>query len=184
MRLLLCTDGTISSMISADLISQLRFPQKTNITVLGVSESQNIPDNLSASMEEIENKFVPDYQVERKIRKGNPINEIMSEALESTYDLVTVGGGGQLGLLNPRLGSTASKLARKLHTHFLVARNVPAVIGKVLFCTGAEAPDSMTMTLGGKWISNTDAQIGLLHVITDKSGDTQFESTSRQEPCW
>ena len=63
----------------------------------------------------------------------NPIEEIMSEALENSYDLVAVGGGGgQMGLLHQKLGSTTSKLARKLHTHFLVARNVPKKVEKVL----------------------------------------------------
>ena len=113
------------------------------------------------------------YVVERKIRKGNPIEEIISEALESTYDLVAVGGGGkQLDFLHPQLGSTTSKLARKLHTHFLIARNIPAHVSKVLFCTGAEAPASMTMKIGGEWISNTDARIGLLHVLPGNKGKT------------
>jgi nucleotide-binding universal stress UspA family protein len=42
---------------------------------------------------------------------------------------------------------------------------------KVLFCTGTDAPSSETMNLGGRWISTTEAQIGLLHVIpvTQKS---------------
>jgi len=171
MKLLICTDGSTNSIESADLISKLRFPQNSRMTVLGVSESQNDLDKLVLSMDMINEKFVPLYFVERKIRNGDSIKEIMSEALESTYDLVAVGGGRQLGLLHPKLGSTTSKLVRKLHTHFLVARNVPKIVSKVLFCTGSEAPANMTMTLGGEWISNTDAEIGLLHVLPEKSGD-------------
>jgi nucleotide-binding universal stress UspA family protein len=178
MKLLICTDGSTSSIESADLILKLRFPQDSLMTVLGVSESQNDLDNLVTSMDTIDKEFVPIYSVKRKIRSGDPIREILSEALESTYDLVAVGGGGQLGLLNPKLGSTTRKLARKLHTHFLVARNVPIKVSKILFCAGVEAPASMTMSLGGEWISNTDAQVGLLHVLPEKSGDVHVTDAS------
>jgi len=171
MKLLICTDGSTSSIESADLILKLRFPQNSKMTILGVNESQKDLKNIVTSMDRIDEKFVPFYIVERKIRYGDPIKEIISEALDSTYDIVAVGSGGQLSLLNPQLGSTTSKLARKLHTHFLVARNVPQIVSKVLFCAGTDAPASMTMTLGGEWISNTDARIGLLNVLPEKSGD-------------
>jgi len=178
MKLLICIDGSSSSMQSAELVSILKFPPNTRITVFGVCEIKKEPDNLTASMDLIDKTLGSNYIIERKIRNGNPIEEIMSEALESTYDLVAVGGGGgHLGLLHPKLGSTTSKLARRLHTHFLVARNVPKRVSKVLFCTGAEAPTSLTMTLGGEWISNTEAQIGLLHVLSAKSGDKHKTDT-------
>ena len=178
MKLLICIDGSSSSMQSAELVSILKFPPNTRITVFGVCEIKKEPDNLTASMDLIDKTLGSNYIIERKIRNGNPIEEIMSEALESTYDLVAVGGGGgHLGLLHPKLGSTTSKLARRLHTHFLVARNVPKRVSKVLFCTGAEGPKSLTMTLGGEWISNTEAQIGLLHVLSAKSGDKHKTDT-------
>ncbi len=174
MKLLICTDGSSSSMQTADLISNIRFIPDTRISILGVVESKNDLDKLTSSMDYIDNLLSSKYIVDRKIRNGDPIEEIMSEVVENEYDLVVVGGGGkQLGLLNPRLGSTTTILARKLHPHFLVARNVPQKINKVLFCTGAEAPASKTMTLGGKWISNTYAQIGVIHVVPHKKVEKQ-----------
>lgn len=182
MKLLVCTDGSSNSIQSANFVLLLRFPVNTQITILGVSESKNDMDNLSASMDMIDKTLRPTYDVDKKIRNGNPIEEIMSEALEASFDLVVLGGGGgQLGLLHPQLGSTTSKLSRKLHTHFLVARNVPQKISKALFCIGAEVPVSLTLTLGGEWISYTEAQIGLLHVLPQKKGDKQLiEPTSEK----
>src|SRR4030067_88622 len=176
MKLLRLTDGSSGSILSADLVSKLKFPTNIQITVLGVSENKSDLDNIVASMDLIDKKFGTTYVVDRRIRNGKPIEEIMSEVVESKYDLLVVGGGrGQLALLHPQLGSTTSKLARKLHTHFLVARNISTEVNKILFCTGAKAPASLTMRLGGEWISNTPAKIGLLHVLPanlEKIGDS------------
>lgn len=166
MEILICTDGSNSSIQSAELISKLGFPATTRIIVLGVSENKIDVEKLTASMNQIEKSLTVTYGITKKIRYGNPIEEILAEALESSCDLVAVGGGGdQVGLLHLQIGSSTSKLARKLHTHFLVARNIPKQLGKVLVCVGADAPASETMKLGGEWISKTSAKIGLLHVI-------------------
>ena len=178
MKLLICTDGSSASIQTADLILKMKFLPDTRITILGVTESKNELDSIASSMDQIEKLLNLKYIIDRKIRNGDPIEGIMSEALEAKYDLVAVGGGGKhVGLLDPQLGSTTSNLARKLHTHFLVARNVPTVIKKVLFCTGAEAPARKTMTIGGEWISNAEVQIGLLHVLSQVSGDKQKGET-------
>jgi nucleotide-binding universal stress UspA family protein len=166
MKIMICTDGSSGSVQSGELVARFRFPSDTMITVLGVSEHQNDSAKLNAAMNLIDKALGKKYKLDRIIRRGNPIDEIISEALETPCDLVAVGGGGgQMGLLHPKLGSTTSKLARRLHTHFLVTRYVPEKISKVLICAGEEAPLNLTMRLGGKWLSNTSAEIGLLHVL-------------------
>jgi nucleotide-binding universal stress UspA family protein len=183
MNILICTDGSSTSVQSAELVTKLGFPQETQITVLGVRETNSDIEKLTSSMDFIEKIFGKNYHLDRKMRSGNPIEEIMSEALESSYDIVAVGGGGnQLGLLHPKLGSTTRKLSRKLHTHFLVARNLPVKFSKILVCTGAETPSSMTMKLGGEWIRNTSAQIGLLHVrSTEKKGAEDLHTSTEEQ---
>jgi nucleotide-binding universal stress UspA family protein len=185
-EILLCTDGSDSSLQSAELISKLEFPANCKIVALGVSQKNADVEKLNISMDLMNKKLGGKYTLTRKIRSGNPTEEILSEALEHSYDLVAVGGGGQLGFFHSTLGSTASKLARKLHTHFLVARNLPEKIDKILVCAGGEAAPSETMALGGAWISNTDAQIGLLHVVRvqkarEKVGNKKMISTKNEK---
>ncbi len=166
MEILLCTDGSTASIKSAELVQKFGFPSTTRIVILGVLERSMDREKIANSMEQIETILRPHYALSRKIRNGDPIEEILGEALEKSYDLVVVGGGGsQLGLLHPQIGFTTAQLARKLHTHYLVSRNIPEQIGKILVCTGADVPDSETMRLGGEWIAKTNATIGLLHVI-------------------
>jgi nucleotide-binding universal stress UspA family protein len=165
-EILICTDGSDSSIKSAGMVSKFGFPATTHVVVLGVSVTEDDIEKLNSSMDKINLSMRDHFSVGKKMRYGNPIEEILAEALEHSYDLVIVGGGGTLsGLLDPQIGSTTGKLARKLHTHFLVVRRIPEKFTKVLFCTGADAPASETMKLGGEWLSESDAQIGLLHVI-------------------
>jgi nucleotide-binding universal stress UspA family protein len=165
-EILICTYGSDASIQSAKLVSIFGVPAITRILLLGVSEDNNDVEKLTVSMDLIENSLSTKYSVSRKIRYGDPIEEILAEALESSYNLVAVGGDGtQLGLLHPQVGPTTSKLSRKLHTHFLVARNIPKQFSNILICIGADAATSETMRLGGEWISKTTAQVRLLHVI-------------------
>lgn len=185
MEILICTDGTEISVKAAELVTKFGFPVTTNIVVLGVSQGGGDIMKLSESCDLIEESICKDFPVRKKIRHGNPIDEIMAEVLENSYDLVVVGGGGsQMGILHPQIGSTTEKLARKLDTHFLVARNIPEQFEKILVCGGPDTPASETMNLGGKLISNTKAQIALLHVLTssqvgsDTDQPVKFESDS------
>ncbi len=174
MEILLCIDGSDSSFLSAELISRLKLIATTKIVALGVSEKNADIQKLNDSMDLLEKKLSGKFALSRKIRQGNPYEEILTEAVEHAYDLVAVGGGGQLGMLHPTLGSTAGKLARKLRTHFLIARNIPDNINRILVCAGAEAAPSETMSLGGAWIAHTEAQVVLLHVVrspTERAGN-------------
>ena len=183
MKIMICTDGSAGSVQSAELVAKFSFPVDTSITVFGVSEHQDDSAKLTASMILIDKALEGKYKLDTIIRRGDPIEEIIAEALKTSYDLVAVGGGGgQLGLLHPVLGSTTSKLARKLHTHFLVTRDVPDKILNALICIGAETPSNLTMKLGGKWLSNTAAKVSLLHVIPRITGTTEIRTNPNMEP--
>ena len=174
-NILLCTDGSITSIQTAMLVSEFKFHPDTRIVVLGVSGNNDDVEKIITSMTQIEVYLSSKNVVSRKIRHGSAIEEIFNEALENKYDLVAVGGGGaQLGLLRPQVGTTTKKLARKLHTHFLIGRNIPEKIGKILFCVGGAAPVSETIRLGGEWTSRINAQFGLLHVIPTSKDNTSI----------
>lgn len=178
MEILLCTDGSNSSIQSADLVSQLKYPPDTCIMILGVSQNEADEEQLNQAIDIITKKLGDKCVVDKKLRSGNPSQEILAEALEHSYDLVAVGGGGgQLGLLHPQVGSTTSKLSHNLHTHFLVTRNFSDSLSKILVCVGTDTPANETLSLGGAWISRTGAQIGLLHVIPAGSKDSRAQST-------
>jgi nucleotide-binding universal stress UspA family protein len=185
MKILVCTDGSIGSIQPAELLAKFGLAPDTQFTVLGVSENIEHLENLAVSIDMIYRTLGPACILEKKVRNGNPLEEILAEAIETSYDLIAVGGGSkQIDFLHPRVGSTTSKLTRKLHTHFLVGRNVPGEIHKVLFCVGPESRSSRTTKLGGAWLSNTQAEISLLHVLpkvksnSDEIGDAKEKAES------
>lgn len=171
MKLLICTDGSLAAEQAALLVSRLNLPRDAELTLLGVIDEHGNSATLDASFDRMTSMLgggLPNLK--RLIRRGDSYEQILAEAVEHTYDLVVVGGGGQHhGLLHFKVGSTTSKLARKLHTHFLVARNVPTQIGKVLVCTGAEAPAVDTMRVGGQMVAGLTAEVAVLHVMSQIS---------------
>jgi nucleotide-binding universal stress UspA family protein len=168
-EILICTDGSVASLQSAVLVHKLMFPATTKVVILGVSEKPADYDILTSSSDQLQEELKGIYQTSTKMRSGKPYEEILAEALEFSYDLVAVGGAGKhLGILNSQLGSTTSYLARKLHTHFLVVREVPAQINRVLVCVSGEAAAGDTIKIGGAWISHSAREVTILHVIPSK----------------
>jgi nucleotide-binding universal stress UspA family protein len=168
MRLLICTDASSTAEQAASLVSRLKFPPETEITLLGVSETDGDQARLADSFGRIEKTLGgrrPGLQ--QKIRYGSPVDQITKEVEERRYDLVAIGAGSAprgLGIL--RMGSTVQKLVRSLRLPVLVARNVPARLNHILICTGAEAPSEHTLRTGGSLIATASAQTSLLHVMS------------------
>jgi nucleotide-binding universal stress UspA family protein len=168
MRILICTDGSPAAEHSASLIAQLNYPPETEITLLGVSESDGDQTQLFSSFERIEKLFTGQKTpLEKKIRYGNASEQIFREADENDYNLLAVGTSGHIrGFAGLKFGSTAQKLARLLTTPLLVARQVSQNVDKVLICTGAETPSLETLSVGGKLVAHVKGEIVVLHVMS------------------
>jgi hypothetical protein len=91
-EILICTDGSSSSKKAADIASKFGFAQTTKVTVLAVSEGQDDIKKLTSSLNEINGLLGSKFSVSTKVRHGDPIEEILAEALDHPYDLVIMGG--------------------------------------------------------------------------------------------
>jgi len=58
----------------------------------------------------------------RKVRRGNPAQEILKEIRQGRYDLVVVGSHGKRGLNRLLLGSVSLEVSRKASTSVLVVK--------------------------------------------------------------
>jgi nucleotide-binding universal stress UspA family protein len=179
MQVLVCTDGSPSSVQAAVLVNRLSLASTGQVTVLAVAESDEEHEDLSRILE----LMLADLGGARpglrtKIVSGYPPEMILAEVEEQPYDLVAVGAHGRRGRTRFKTGSTTGMLARELHLPLLVARNVPERVRRILICTGAEAPSMETLRVGAQLASHGPADLTLLHVMSQIA--LQPESTSDQ----
>ena len=127
MEILICTDGSPAAEAAAALVARLGIPAEKRVTLLGVWEKAGEQAGLKASMDRMASILGPGLlEVKHVVKQGQSVDQILAEVQGQTYDLVAMGSSGhQRGLRLLNLGSTSSKLARKIHTHLLVARGVP-----------------------------------------------------------
>lgn len=168
MHILICTDGSLSAEQAAILTTRLGFPEDTNYTLLGVSEIDGDQVELTAAFDRIEQLLGgARLSIKRLMRYGNAADQIKDEALTSKYDLVVLGAKGHpRGFMGPRIGSTVSKVRRFLNIPVCIARNVPQKLEKILVCTAAEEFSLDTLRTGGRLLAGTQAEIHLLHVMS------------------
>jgi nucleotide-binding universal stress UspA family protein len=168
MKILVCTDGSGAAERAALFLTKLSLPPDTGYTVLGVSEADGDQDQLNGSFERIEKLFSGTAsQVARKIRRGNPAEQIKIESEETVYDLIALSASGKAwGISVFHIGTTAHKLARLLATPLLVARAVPDSVRRVLLCTGGETSSLENIKHAGKFLANVQLEIRLLHVMS------------------
>jgi nucleotide-binding universal stress UspA family protein len=179
MQVLVCTDGSPSSVQAAVLVNRLSLASTGQVTILAVAESDEEHERLSQVLEIMLGDLGgarPGLQT--KIVFGYPPETILAEVEAQPYDLVVVGAHGRRGLTRFKTGSTTGRLARELHLPLLVARNVPDQVRRILICTGAEAPSMETLKVGAQLASHGPADLTLLHVMSQIA--LQPESTSDQ----
>jgi nucleotide-binding universal stress UspA family protein len=168
MNILICTDASQHSEAAADLINQLNPPEIAKIVVLGVSEEDGDQFELSNSFERIEKLLAGREKIiEFKMKFGNPVEEIVIESNNMAAHLVAIGAFGKshrfLGL---RAGSTITRLSHIIPIPLLVARNVSDHIDKILICSSGEPPSLENLGVAGNLISQTQADVYLLHVMS------------------
>ncbi len=168
MRVLICTDGSPAAEAAASYVSRLNFPPDTQLNLIGVSETDGDQAHLTESFERIEHILNQVYSsIQRKIDYGNAAEKILKATEGNNYDLVVLGERGhQFGFVGRKFGSTVKKLARTLTIPILIARNVPLRLSKILLCTAGETSSLETMRAAGRLISSLQAEVILLHVMS------------------
>jgi nucleotide-binding universal stress UspA family protein len=168
MRILICTDGSISAEQAALLITRMAFPEDTEYTLLGVSETDGDQVELTAAFDRLEQLLGGARPaIQRLMRYGNAVDQIKEEASTGSYDLVALGAKGHpRTFIGPRIGSTVNKVTRTLTIPVCIARDVPEKLEKILICTAAEDFSLETLRTGGRLLAGTQAEIHLLHVMS------------------
>jgi nucleotide-binding universal stress UspA family protein len=177
MRILLCVAGMPYAKAAVSFGSIIAGLTNSSITLLHVARSEKRQAAGERALVAAR-EMLPELTVDMRIRLGEPIEEILAEVQEGSYDLLIIGARQGGGLKQQLLGSVAQKVVRRASTSVLVARRVGPVLStgeglslkRVLICTGG-LDVSVPVIETGAWLSSeANAQATLLHVTSSTPG--------------
>jgi nucleotide-binding universal stress UspA family protein len=162
MKILVGVDGSACSVVALDLVSSLRWPTGTQITLLaayevpmdwtgGVASTMDwvgdVEDATREALEEQLEGLAPrlaerGYEVERLVVRGRAASAIVDVARERRVDLVVTGSRGRGPLRSMLLGSVAAEVAADAPCPVLVARR-PSVTRLVVATDGSRIARSI-----------------------------------------
>ena len=150
MRVLFCVDGSDLALQAAVTAARLLKPLRPEGTVLHVlpevdqrlrhyerlheEELRDIerqfgaeePSSVAAVRAAQEALRQEGIEVARRVRSGEPVEQIVQEARDGAYDLVVVGSHGRTGLGSLLLGSVSRGVAERSAAPVLVIKARPA----------------------------------------------------------
>jgi len=148
MKVLFCTDGSSSAMKTANILVQLPFSEKTELTILTITRSafSDIPDRYALEVNEamkdslagirtsearaageiidsvqaqLSERFSIMYPV---VKGGDPAQEILRHAEEMQADLIAIGSRGFKGIKG-MLGSVSRRVLGRADCSVLIGRD-------------------------------------------------------------
>lgn len=105
-------------------------------------------------------------EVESRLRRGDPAEQILAELKENAYDLAVLGPNESPRLKRHILGSVTGHVIRHAPTSVLIAQQVPQRLKHILICSGG-ADIAERVIEAGAWMAQAiGAKATLLHVAT------------------
>ncbi|MDP2158077.1 MAG: universal stress protein, partial [Nitrospirota bacterium] len=149
MKVLFCADGSSAATKTANILAQLPFPKKTELTILTMAWSAfaDIPDRFALEVNDMmkdsltrirtrEAKAAEQIidavqaQLSRRfpiihpaVKGGDPAQEILRHAEEMQADLIAIGSRGLKGMKG-MLGSVSRRVLGRAHCSVLIAREI------------------------------------------------------------
>ena len=165
MKTLLCVAGMPFAEAAVQVGGQIAGFVQSQVTLLHVIyQEQDRADGeriLTAAVD-----MLPKVALETRIRRGNPVKEILTEIREDDYDLLVVGACQQISAAQRLLGSVTQQIIRRAPVSVLVARKTRPSLERVLICTGGADVAEPVIELGGTLAGLAHAQTTLLHVVS------------------
>lgn len=147
MKVLFCADGSSAATKTADILAQLPFPEKSELTILTMAWSAfgDIPDRFALEVNDTMKDSLARIRtreakaaeqvidavqaqlsgrfpvIHPTIKGGDPAQEILRHAEEMQADLIAIGSRGLKGMKG-MLGSVSRRVLGRAHCSVLIAR--------------------------------------------------------------
>jgi nucleotide-binding universal stress UspA family protein len=111
------TDSLVINIIGEEKWSELRTRNEKEVLDKLQSRLTKFCDEVQAELPTC--PFITDDII---VKIGNPVNEILQEVENKSYDMVVMGAHGHSALANALMGSTSRRVVRRCKTPVLVVR--------------------------------------------------------------
>lgn len=172
MRLLVACDGSLAATNAAHFAALFARPASADITLLGVGPEDDSGNGPLPKLRALQQTLLEGggLTVKIKIRRGDPIEEIVRETEEHFYQMVVVGSRTRYGLGRLLFGSSARGMSRLLsqllRVPLLVVSEGFHTIKRVLICTSGEQAGEIDARMGGAVAALVNADVKIVHVMS------------------
>jgi nucleotide-binding universal stress UspA family protein len=171
MKILICHDGSEAAERALGLGATLATGCQAEVTLLGIIESQGetntILDSLKRGLAVLTGKSV---RTELITRSGQPIEEIVRQTAETSYDLVIVGAARKGTTGRFWMSSKSYKIIKEIKPPVLLVAGKVTSIKRMLICSGGKTYIESALPLAGQIARAFGAAVVLLHVQPEPPG--------------
>ena len=162
-RLLACDFPDQGSPAPFSLLRGFEGSLNARVFLLSVTDKVDRVEAFRASQtERAASHGLPD--AEPVVRKGDPVDEIAAEQVQSLYDFLV------LSMPEKGPGEILPGVLAALSTPLLAVQGEPDSFSRILICTAVGEPGKADVRVGGWLARRLGAEVTLLHVLVDGGG--------------
>jgi len=168
MKILICTDGSAQAENAVRFGGLIAENTQAETTILGIAEKPGEEDKMFDSLRRAQ-QMLKDRGVSAEVitKAGEPIEEIVKRADETSYDLVVI-GAARKGTRGPFLMSAkAYKIIKAVAPPVLVVIGQRESLKRILICSGGEKYIDRAVEFSGLLAKAAGASITLFHVMAE-----------------
>lgn len=168
MKLLICTDGSAQAENAVRFGGMIAEKSQAEATILAITEKPGEEDAVFDSLRRAQ-QMLKERGVSAEVitKAGEPIEEIVKRADETSYDLVVI-GAVRKGTRGPfMMSAKAYKIIKAVAPPVLVVIGGRETIKRILVCSGGEKYIDRAVEFSGAIARGTGASITLFHVMAE-----------------
>jgi nucleotide-binding universal stress UspA family protein len=168
MKILICSDGTLSTETAIQLGGSLAGPLKAETTLLGIAETEQdehpLRDALQTQAQSLHGHGISPEIV---VHSGEPVHQIIDQTSKSNYDLVVIGARWTGAVGEYWRSKKTYEVIKTVQPPVLVAIGEREQLKRFLVCTGGKEFIEQAVQFTGRLAAAVNASVTLLHVMAE-----------------
>lgn len=168
MKILICSDGTLSAETTIHLGGSFAAPLKAQTTLLGIAEtSQDEGPLREALQKQAQSLRARGVSPDILVQSGEPVRQIVEQTSKASYDLVVIGARWTGATGHYWRSAKTYEVIKTTQPPVLVAIGECKQLKRFLVCTGGKEFIEQAVQFTGKLAAAVNASVTLLHVMAE-----------------